>query len=441
MNDQIMKDEFLVEGLPVDDRPIRIIGAIVLVLTIGVFGLWSFLAPIDSSALAPGTVAVKSHRKTVQHLDGGIVKKLIAKDGDFVNIGDVLLILDETQIKAQLEIARGELITLSTTEARLIAERDRVDHIIYSDHLNAMSDSRLIEAKNGQEQIFAARKNSHEGEVSVLKKRVGQLRAKINGLKGQQQSKKQLVVSYKEEITDLKELLAEGFADKQRLRDIERNYSRINGEIAELESDVASSEMQIGETRLQILQLEKQFQEDVVSKLGDVQAQLYDVKERLRAYQDKMDRTVIKAPAQGYVLGMAVHTEGGVITPGTPILDIVPKDEELIITARVSPLDIDRVSIGLTAEVRFSAFKQALTPKVDGKVINLSADSLVDEQTGTSYFEARVELTPESLQKMVGLELLPGMPAEVLINTGERTLFEYLMQPVTNAFARAFIED
>lgn len=427
--------------LPIDDRPIRMIGGLVLLVTLGVFGVWSFFAPIDSSALAPGTVAVKSHRKTVQHLDGGIVKKIIAKEGDFVHVGDVLLILDDTQIKAQLEIVKGELVTLLTMESRLIAERDGLERIVYSERLNSIHDLRLAEAQAGQEQIFSARKNTHEGEISVLQKRVSQLKTKISGLKGQQQSKKELVSSYKEEISDLRELLAEGFADKQRLREIERNYSRINGEIAELESTIAGSQIQIGETQLQILQLQKQFQEEVVNKLGEVQSQLYDVNERLIAFQDKVDRTVIKSPAEGNVLGMSVHTEGGVITPGTPILDIVPQDEELIIDAKVSPLDIDRVSIGLTAEVRFSAFKQALTPVVEGKVINLSADSLYDEQAGISYYQAKVELTPESYQKMAGLDLVPGMPAEVLINTGERTLFEYLVQPITNAFARAFIED
>lgn len=430
-----------IDDLPIDDRPIRMIGGLVLLLTLGVFGIWSFFAPIDSSALAPGTVAVKSHRKTVQHLDGGIVKKITAKDGDFVHVGDVLLILDDTQIKAQLEIVKGQLVTLLAMESRLVAERDGLERIVYSDRLNSIHDPRLVEAQAGQEQIFSARKNTHVGEISVLKKRVSQLKTKISGLKGQQQSKKELVASYKEEISDLRELLAEGFADKQRLREIERNYSRINGEIAEIESTIAGSQIQIGETQLQILQLQKQFQEEVANKLGEVQSQLYDVNERLTAFQDKVDRTVIKSPAEGNVLGMSVHTEGGVITPGTPILDIVPQDEELIIDAKVSPLDIDRVSIGLTAEVRFSAFKQALTPVVEGKVINLSADSLYDEQAGISYYQAKVELTPESYQKMVGLELVPGMPAEVLINTGERTLFEYLVQPITNAFARAFIED
>jgi len=431
------------KGIPldIDDRSVRNIGIIILICTFGILGTWGYLAPIDSAALAPGTVTVKSYRKTVQHLDGGIVSQLLAKDGDVVKEGDVLLILDGTEVKAQLEIIHGEYITLSAQMARLIAERDQRDQISFPDELQSMSDPHVVEARQGETEIFIARKNAHQGEISVLNQRISQLSSKINGLQGQRASKQELVKSYGEEIHDLKELLAEGFADKQRLRDIERNYAIVTGEIAALTSEIAGNEIEIGETKLQILQLKKKFQEEVAAKLGEVQAKLYDISQRLLATRDKVARTVIKSPADGRVLGLSVHTVGGVISPAKPILDIVPQQEELIIDAQVSPIDIDRVSVGLLAEVRFSAFKQALTPKMKGKVINLSADRLVDEKTGQPYYLAKVELTPDSYQELGDMELVPGMPAEVLINTGERTVFEYLMQPITNAFARAFIED
>jgi membrane fusion protein, epimerase transport system len=428
-------------SLVTDERPIRNIGITVLVITFGILGIWGYLAPLDSAALAPGQVTVKSHSKTVQHLDGGIVSQLLANDGDIVKEGDVLLRLDGTEVKAQLEILRGQLITLTAQMARLVAERDQRNEIIFPGNLQDLSNAHIVEARQGENQIFQARKNSHEGEISVLKQRISQLSSKINGLQGQRSSKQQLKASYSDEVSDLKEMLAQGFADKQRLRDIERNNAIVTGEIAALTSDIASSEMQIGETKLQILQLQKQFQEEVADKLGEVQAQLYDVSQRVTAMADKVVRTDIKAPASGRVLGLSVHNIGGVIIPGKPILDIVPQQEELIINAQVSPIDIDRVRTGLLAEVRFSSFKQALTPKVMGKVINLSADRLTDERSGMTYYQAQIELTPESYVKLRGLELMPGMPAEVFINTGERTVFEYLMQPITNAFARAFIED
>jgi len=424
-----------------DDKPIRMIGLTVLALTLGVFGVWAYVAPIDGAALATGVVTVKSHKKTVQHLDGGLVSQLFVKDGDIVKEGDLLLSLDGTENKAQLEIARDQFITLTAQVARLEAERDGKPAVVYPSALSDETDPRIAEAKKTEDQVFLARKNAHEGEMSVLKQRISQLNSKIVGLKGQRASKQELAASYGEEAQDLKELLAEGFADKQRLRDTERNHALNNGEISALSSEIAASQIQIGETQLEILQLEKKFQEEVASKLSEAQTNLYDVNQRILAIKDKVVRVDIKAPVSGRVMGLSVHTLGGVILPGHPILDIVPQKEELIIDAQVSPLDIDRVSIGLVAEVRFTAFKQALTPVIEGKVINLSADRFVEEKTGMPYYQAQVELTPESYQKMSHLELVPGMPVEVLIKTGERTVFEYLTQPVTNAFARAFIED
>ncbi len=428
-------------SLVTNDMPIRAIGMAVLLSTVGVLGTWSYLAPIASSAAAPGFVTVKSHSKTVQHLDGGIVKELIAKDGDIVKEGDVLLTLDGTDIKAQAEILRGQQITLAAQVARLSAERDRLGSVVYPKEVQNLNDARVIEARQGENQIFNARKNAHDGEVSVLNQRISQLNSRIQGLQGQKTSKQHLNVSYTEEAKDLKELLAEGFADKQRLRDMERSITATTGEISSLSSEISSSEMQIGETRLQIMQIQKQFQEEVAGKFGEVQAQLYDVNQRLAATMDKVNRIQIKSPADGRVMGMSIYTVGGVITPGRPILDIVPQGEELVIEARVSPMDIDRVHAGLVAEVRFSSFKQGVAPKTVGTLIGLSADKITDERTGQPYYSAKIELSPESYVKLGNLELLPGMPADVLINTGERTVFEYLMQPLTNAWAHAMIDD
>ncbi|MCQ8102834.1 HlyD family type I secretion periplasmic adaptor subunit [Methylomonas sp. SURF-2] len=427
--------------LVTDDKPIRNIGMWVLIFTFGILGGWGYFAPLDSSALAPGFVSVKSYRKTVQHFDGGIVRELLIKEGDLVEEGQVLIRLDTTEINAQLEIIRAQYIALLAQVARLTAEREQKSAISYPESLNDNLDARIVEVKQVEEQIFHARKISHEGEISVLNQRISQLKSRISGLQGQRSGKKQLVASYEEEIHDMKELLAEGFAGKQRVRDLERNLTLINSEIASLAAEISGDEIQIGETRLQILQLQKQFQEEVAAKLGEAQALLYDVTQRMVATRDRVIRTEIRSPSSGRVLGLTVHTLGSVISPGRPILEIVPQQEELVVTAQVSPIDIDRVRQGLLAEVRFSAFKQALAPKLEGKVTNISADRLTDDRTGASYYQAEIELTRESIEKLVDMELLPGMPAEVLINTGERTAIEYLLQPITNAFSRAFIED
>jgi len=426
--------------LKTDYTPIRNIGLVIVFSTVGFFGVWSITAPIDSSALAPGVITVKSHKKSIQHLDGGIVKQLFVKAGDLVKAGDVLIKLDDTQVRAQLEISKGLYITLLAQQARLVAERDKAKKITYSSVLDTDSE-RTLKAKKIQQQIFLTRKGSYQGEISVLKQRIDQLHSKVNGLNQQQISNNSLVVSYKEEIDDLKELLSDGFADRRRLREIERSHTLKIGEIAELTATIASTQIQIGETKLQILQIDKEFQEGIAAQLGETNAKLIDSEERVVALSDKVVRTDIRAPVSGRAMGIMIHTEGGVILPGRPILDIIPQEEELIVEARVSPMDIDRVHVGLLAQVRLSAFKQALTPVVEGKLITLSADRLMDEQTGMPYFSAQIELTPESMVKLEGFELLPGMPAEVLINTGERTVFEYLTQPVSNAFARGFIED
>jgi epimerase transport system membrane fusion protein len=421
-------------------KPVRNIGCLVLLCTLGIFGTWSAYAPIDSSSLATGIVIVKSHRKTVQHLEGGIVKKLWVKDGDKVAKGDILITLDDTLFRAQVEVLRGQFIVRSALNSRLNAERREASRINFK-QLNGLKDSRAQEAIQGQLYIFNARKNSYNGERNLLQQKIRQLDARIEGLMIQKESKRQLTVSFKEEITDLKELLREGFADKQRLRELERNQTSLQGEIAGLIAEIAATRMQKSETALQIVQTKRKFQEEVAEQLEKVNADLFDITERLQAEQNRVMRTEIKAPVEGIILGLEIYTQGGVILAGRSILDIVPENEELVVEAKVSLIDIDKVKIGSRAEVRFSAFKSKDTPLMNGIVKKLSADSVLDEKKGYYYYQATIELTEESEDKLGDLILIAGMPAEVLINTGERTLFEYLVQPATDAFARAFIEE
>jgi epimerase transport system membrane fusion protein len=386
-------------------------------------------------------VAVKSHTKVVQHLDGGIVAKILIKEGEQVTENQALLVLDDVQIKAEKEMALTQTITLAAQVARLRAERDLLDHVDYPELLDDVSDPRIIEAKSAENNVFKSSKNSLDGEVSVLNQRIGQISSKIKGLEGQIASKRQLLLSFNEEMSDLKELLAEGFADKQHLRDIERNHALQQGEIAQLQAEIATNQMMISETRLQILQVQKKFQEDVAGKLSEAQARLSSVSEQLSAAQDKLSRIVIRAPASGRVLGLTVHNENSVIPQGQPILEIVPQNAELIIDAQIAPADIDRVTVGLQAEVRFSSFKQSVIPKMTGKVIYLSADHIKEPNSERDYYKGTIELTPESAKDLGNLQLIPGMPAEVLINIGEQTVFQYLVKPATEAFAHAFIEE
>ena len=417
----------------------RRVGMIIFFLVFGGFGGWAAFAPLDGAARAAGTVTVKSYSKVVQHLEGGIVGDIYVQNGDHVVAQQPLLLMDDTQSVAQLGIAKSQFVALKAKESRLIAERDDEDAVTYPSSLDA-SEINVREEIASQNQIFAARKAAIEGSVEVLEQRIEQLQSMLVGQSALKTSKETLAYSFAEELADVRALLSQGFSDKLRLRALERNVASLQGEAAELTANMASTEIQVGETRLQILQQDREFLNEVVSELGEVQTSLKDVNERVTALQDVVSRTVVRAPVDGIVNGMQFHTIGGVIGPGAPIADIVPQSDELILEAKVPVIDIDRVSVGQEAMIRFSTFGSS-TPTIYGVVLNLSADTLIDEMTGMPYYLARVEVTEEGMEELGDLVLLPGMPAEVFIATGSRTFLQYLFKPFSNALARSFIED
>lgn len=417
----------------------KFIGLLIFFLVFGVFGVWAAVAPLDGAAHAPGAVTVRSNRQLVQHLEGGIVSEIRARNGDIVRAGDPLLILDNTQSLAQLEIATAQYLAMRAMEARLIAERDGLEQINFPSDLSTAAQNAQQEIAS-QTQVFQTRKAALEGSIEVLEQRIGQLQSRLGGLRALQESKQDLADSFAEELRDVESLLVEGFADKNRLRELERNAAQLRGEAAELTASISSTEIEIGETRLQILQQELQFQNEVANQLAETQTALKDATERMTAIRSIVQRTTITAPVDGIVNGMQIHTIGGVVPPGQPLADIVPQNEELIVEARVSPIDIDRIAVGQEAMIRFSSFSSSV-PNIFGNVIHISADAYTDPNTGMSYYSARVEVTPEGLKDLGDLTLIPGMPAEVFIATGSRTLLQYFMKPFSNALARSFIED
>ena len=418
----------------------RRVGLFIFFLVFGVFGFWAGFAPLDGSALASGVVTVESYTKVIQHLEGGIVGEILVRNGDVVAAGDSLLVLDNTQPLAQLGITNAQFVALKSREARLLAESSGSESISFSAVLmQAGSDADAEMAS--ERQIFLARKAARDGEVEVLGQREDQLASRVTGLEAVRTSKLELAASYSEELVDIRELLKEGFSDKQRLRELERSYSSFNGEAADLTASISSTQMQIGETRLQILQQDKDFLNEVVNELGEVRTRLKDTEERVVALRDIVRRTSITAPADGIVNGMQIHTIGEVVRPGVNIAEVVPQSDELIIEANVSPIDIDRVTVGQESTISFSAFSSGLVPTIYGKVIGISADRLIDQATGASYYLARVEVTPEGMMDMGDLVLVSGMPAEVFITTGARTFLQYLFKPFTTALSRSFIED
>ena len=426
--------------LPTSDAKTRRLGFGIIFVVFGIFGTWAAFAPLDSAANAPGVVTVQTYRKTVQHLEGGIVKELLVHDGDTVKKGDPLIVLDDSQVGAEYEMNRSQLVAAKATEARLRAERDGKTTIDFGDAIEPNT-TRGQEAQFSETQIFNARRNSRMGEIAVLQERIGQLNEQIKGLGNMIGTKNNLGKSYVGEIGELRELLAQGFVDKQRMLEQERKLDGLKSEIADHNSTITKTRLQINETQLQIVQLTKDFNSDVAKQLADTQTKVFDLQERTSAYKDRLSRIVIRAPDDGMVIGMTVHTVGGIVRAATPLLDIVPSISDLIVEVHVLPVDIDRIGVGKTAKIRFSAFNSATTPEIEGVVTQVSADRLTDERTGAPYYLARLRVTEDGEKKLGDRKLVPGMPADALINTGSRTMLQYILQPARNAISESMIEE
>ena len=425
--------------IPTSPTGPALFGAGVLLFGALALGGWSFFAPLSSGAVAVGQVVVDSNRKAIQHLEGGIVAELLVEEGDLVERGQLLLRLDQISASVAEDVIRGQLQSTRALEARLIAERDGLEKIPFAEELLTDATADTQELVQGQERIFSARSTALDGQVEIFQQRVGQLRRQIEGLDAQVISKAQQIALIEDELTGLRELYEKGYTSRTRILALEREAARLDGERGQHEADIARAEVAVGEARLQVLQIRNSFIEEVVAELREVQTQLFDLRDRLRGATDVVDRTEISSPQRGIVIGMQVFTEGGVVPPGRTIMEIVPIDERLVIEARLEPTDIDVVSIGLEAEVRFSSLSQRGVPILLGRVTRVGADALADQQ-GIPYYAVRVEVGPDELAHLEGETLVPGMPAEVIVKAGEQTVVEYLVRPLTDILVYAFRE-
>ncbi len=424
------------------DRRLRRLGYWLTAVLVFGCGVWASFAPIDTGALAPGIVQVEGKRKSVQHLEGGIVAAIMVSNGDSVSKDDPLLSVDVTQANSELLILAGRRIDLQGKLDRLVAERDDMDSLRFSEGLRVLGedDDRAATAMASESTLFTARRADRDGEVQLLLQQQAQLSEQAAGFEAILASSNTLLSSLDTEIADLAELLRDGYVDKQRLRELERSRSRVLGEIAETKSKIASANVAIAESQLQIVQLNKRFKSEVVDELKQIQTALYDVTQQFNTVLDRVERAIIRSPADGIVLNTSTTTVGAVISAGEELMEIVPHDKALIIEARVSPLDIDRVQAGQSAEVRFAVFKDAYL--VTGKLTKLSADRLIDSSTNTPYFAAEVAIEQGDFERFYnGARLVPGMPAEVLIKTGERTFIDYILSPLKRTFSTSLLED
>jgi HlyD family type I secretion membrane fusion protein len=421
--------------------PILMAGAVVVLLFFAAFGGWAALAPLKSAALANGTVIVESNRKTIKHFEGGIVAEIFVSDGDAVTKGETLIRLDVTQARVTLERLKGRMFAARALEARLMAERDGKKSIVFPILLlDVGSDRNNAEILSGQVNIFNTRNNSLASQESILGQQSAQLDEEILGLKGQINAVDTQLELIQGEIKDVKILVDKGLAKRPRLLALLRSRAEIEGARSQNVAAVARAKQQIAESKLRMSELKTQRLKESVEELRSTQTELYDLEELLRSAEDVLGRTNILAPLAGTIVGLQVHTRGGVIAPGEPLMDLVPSGAPMIIEARVDPNDIDVVHAGLPAQVRLTAFNQGHLSPMQGQVLTVSADSLTDERTGVPYFLTRIVLTADTPEDKA-VALYPGMQAEVLIVTGERTVLDYVLKPISRSIARAFRED
>ncbi len=424
-----------------DARAIVRVGVAVMVLFFGGLGGWAATAPLASAALAPGIVKVEANRQAVQHPDGGVIKAILVRDGDRVTEGQVLVRLDDTAARAQVDQIQAQWDAYKALEARLIAERDDREAIAFDPALAARrADPRINELMTGQENLFEARRRALSGQTAVLRQRIAQIEDTITGLQGQAASQSQQLALIQDELGGTRTLYARGYAPRTKLLELERTAAALTGQQGEYVANIGRSRQQIGEAQMQIMQLGRDRLAEVSDQLRDAQTHLNDIEPRLRAARDTLARTELRAPQAGTVVGLSVFTVGGVIGRGDRVLDIVPSDSPLIVEAQLAPQDIDEVTEGLTAEVHLTAFKQRAVPIVHGAVRHVSADRLTDQRTGTGYYQVEVEIDRRELDPARGLYLVPGMPADVMIPLKARTALDYLAAPLTAGFNKAFRE-
>lgn len=430
--------------LPVSDRRVKWVGILILLVAFGGFGSWAALAQLSVAVVASGTVSVESFKRTVQHLEGGIVSAINVEDGDHVAAGDVLMVLDGTQSRSQLDIARANWFIASAQEARLMAEQQNASSVEFPAELQAMvgSNERFEQILAVQRSLFLSRRSSLEGEIAALNEQIQQYREQIEGLEESIAINRRRHRSLQEEIADYQSLFRDGLGNNQRIRELERQVLQYQADTAQARAQIAQLGSQISENRSRIETQRQNYRQEIGEQLRQAQSQISDSRERIVAMQDQVGRTEITAPVSGTVVGLDIHTIGAVIRGGDPIMSIVPDSEGFLVEARVPAQDIDNIYPGQQAEIRFSAFNQRLVPVVGGVVQHVSADSFEDENTGASYYRALLQVSEQGREEMTdNMQLLSGMPAEVMIKTGEKTLLAYLAQPVTDMLNRSIRQD
>ncbi len=412
------------------------------VLLAGSAAAWSVMAPLDGAIVTQGTVIVESNVKKVQHPTGGVVGQIHVKEGQRVSEGDIVMRLDETVTRANLGIVLNDLTAQRMRLARLAAERDNTASFEVPVDIaqRALKEPEVRMMIDGERQLLRTRLTTRNGQKAQLRERVGQLQQEIKGLEEQRKAAVFQLALSRDELRGLKGLEAKGLVQKPRVNGLEREISRSDGGIGELAAKTAQAQGRISETELQVLQLDKDSASDVAKDLRETETRIGELQERRVSAEDQLKRVDIRAPITGVVHQLNTHTIGGVINQTEPLMLIVPDADRLIVEVRINPQDIDQIRLGQEARVRFSAFNQSTTPEVNGTLVRLAGDLVREPQTGLAYYTGAVAVTDGDMNRLGGVKLIPGMPAEIYIKTGERTLASYLLKPLTDQIQRGLRE-
>lgn len=421
--------------------PIRL-GLALLVLGFGGFLAWAGLAPLDEGVPASGIVSVDSKRKRVEHASGGIVEQILVRDGQPVKAGDALIVLNETQSRSALDATLGQHRSAQATLARLQAERAGAAAIAFPPELSGASGEPDVEAlMKAQRDLFRSRRSALEGELGIVRESTLGLEMQLASLSQLKAGREKQIALFREQLDSYARLKDQGFLSRNHILDVERQLAELQSKQSEDLANISAVNARLAEFRMRGAQRTIEYRREVETQLADVQRELAALGERLIAQRDTFNRLVIRAPVTGQVVDLAFHTEGGVVKPGDRILDLVPDDDALIVEARVSPQYVDRLHVGLPADVHLEAYASlADRPLVKGLVEVVSADALLDTKAGLSYYAVRVAVPREELAKLGAVKLLPGMIATVMVKTGERTLASYLARPLLRRFSTALTE-
>ncbi|WP_158547375.1 HlyD family type I secretion periplasmic adaptor subunit [Rhodovulum sp. 12E13] len=417
-------------------------GFAIVFLTFGVFGVWAAVAKIDSAVIAPGVISLEGNRKVVQHLEGGIVEEIHVAEADSVDEGDLLLRLSSVEARSNLEVVRTRLDLARIVEARLLAERSSAEEMSLPDHLAESERPGIREVIDDQLELFVDRRSLLQSRVEILDARIDQTHEQIAGLEQQRDALERRLANYREMVDRMTEGSQQGLVQTNLVSQRQDELIQIEADLGRVISEIATAKTTISETELQRLQATQEYRERANSELEEIRSQISEFQERMKVAQDVLTRTEVRAPDSGTIQNLKVHTVGAVIRPGDVLMELVPEDERLIINARVAPIDADNVFPGMEAEVRFTAFKARLTPFVLGTVESVSNDVIEPQNPQEApYFLARVHVADEDIEDDVQARLTAGMPADVVVTGGERSVLTYLSAPLMDAVRKSMTEE